>query len=199
MQSKQVSSGVQSELNIIANITDNQAIYRCEAKNSATDVPLFDKKTLSVHCEFSICMHEICTQLLLSVVVCFLGWYNMQQQVWIREFMNLSFFFLCLVQFCLSLHNAHREHHENSFSALFPRLKHMGILRLSQFKSQQWRASTPSHFSLMMCFFQRYTNFFLCWTFSPSSCSSSYARQRKRENKNILWNKKEKKERRENM
>jgi hypothetical protein len=42
---------VQSELNIIANITDNQAIYRCEAQNSATDVPLLDSKTLSVHCE----------------------------------------------------------------------------------------------------------------------------------------------------
>ncbi|XP_070491537.1 nephrin isoform X2 [Chironomus tepperi] len=43
------SNAVQSELNIIANITDNQAIYRCEAQNSATDVPLFDKKTLNVH------------------------------------------------------------------------------------------------------------------------------------------------------
>ena len=43
---------MQSELNIIANITDNQAIYRCEAQNSATDVPLIDKKTLSVHCKY---------------------------------------------------------------------------------------------------------------------------------------------------
>lgn len=43
---------MQSELNIIANITDNQAIYRCEAQNSATDVPLLDKKTLSVHCKY---------------------------------------------------------------------------------------------------------------------------------------------------
>jgi hypothetical protein len=45
---------VQSELNIIANITDNQAIYRCEAQNSGSDVPLFDKKTLSVHCKYLI-------------------------------------------------------------------------------------------------------------------------------------------------
>lgn len=45
---------MQSELNIIANITDNQAIYRCEAQNSATDVPLLDSKTLSVHCEFRV-------------------------------------------------------------------------------------------------------------------------------------------------
>lgn len=45
------SNAVQSELNIIANITDNQAIYRCEAQNSATDVPLFDTKTLNVHCK----------------------------------------------------------------------------------------------------------------------------------------------------
>ena len=51
-QTKNINSNaVQSELNIIANITDNQAIYRCEAQNSATDVPLFDKKTLSVHCK----------------------------------------------------------------------------------------------------------------------------------------------------
>jgi nephron len=51
-QTKTINTSVQSELNIIANITDNQAIYRCEAQNSATDVPLLDSKTLSVHCEF---------------------------------------------------------------------------------------------------------------------------------------------------
>jgi hypothetical protein len=52
-QTKTINTSVQSELNIIANITDNQAIYRCEAQNSATDVPLLDSKTLSVHCEYS--------------------------------------------------------------------------------------------------------------------------------------------------
>lgn len=51
-QTKTNNNSVQSELNIIANITDNQAIYRCEAQNSATDVPLLDSKTLSVHCEY---------------------------------------------------------------------------------------------------------------------------------------------------
>lgn len=50
------TNSVQSELNIIANITDNQAIYRCEAQNSATDVPLRDSKTLSVHCELLNCV-----------------------------------------------------------------------------------------------------------------------------------------------
>ncbi|CRK97555.1 CLUMA_CG010940, isoform A [Clunio marinus] len=48
-QTKTINNSVQSELNIIANITDNQAIYRCEAQNSATDVPLLDSKILSVH------------------------------------------------------------------------------------------------------------------------------------------------------
>lgn len=51
-QTKTINNSVQSELNIIANITDNQAIYRCEAQNSATDVPLLDSKTLSVHCKY---------------------------------------------------------------------------------------------------------------------------------------------------
>lgn len=53
-QTKTINTSVQSELNIIANITDNQAIYRCEAQNSATDVPLLDSKTLSVQCEFEL-------------------------------------------------------------------------------------------------------------------------------------------------
>lgn len=52
-QTKTINNSVQSELNIIANITDNQAIYRCEAQNSATDVPLLDSKILSVHCKYT--------------------------------------------------------------------------------------------------------------------------------------------------
>lgn len=48
---KAQDNSVQSELLINANITDNQARYRCEAQNSATDVPLFETKVLSVHCK----------------------------------------------------------------------------------------------------------------------------------------------------
>lgn len=44
---------VSAELNIMANVTDNQARYRCEAQNSATEIPMFESKTLSVHCEYS--------------------------------------------------------------------------------------------------------------------------------------------------
>ncbi|XP_059607886.1 nephrin isoform X3 [Phlebotomus argentipes] len=40
---------VSAELTILANVTDNQARYRCEAHNSATEIPLFETKTLSVH------------------------------------------------------------------------------------------------------------------------------------------------------
>ncbi|XP_031640306.1 nephrin isoform X1 [Contarinia nasturtii] len=40
---------VSAEINILANVTDNQAIYKCEAHNSATEIPLFETKTLSVH------------------------------------------------------------------------------------------------------------------------------------------------------
>lgn len=58
-QTKTISTSVQSELNIIANITDNQAIYRCEAQNSATDVPLLDSKTLSVHCKFGLLLRDV--------------------------------------------------------------------------------------------------------------------------------------------
>ena len=39
-------------MTILANVTDNQARYRCEAHNSATEIPLFETKTLSVHCKF---------------------------------------------------------------------------------------------------------------------------------------------------
>lgn len=56
-QTKTINTSVQSELNIVANITDNQAIYRCEAVNSATDVPLIDTKTLSVHCKYEVIKH----------------------------------------------------------------------------------------------------------------------------------------------
>lgn len=50
---KTMNNSVQSEINIIANITDNKATYKCEAKNSATDVASIAEKTLSVHCKFT--------------------------------------------------------------------------------------------------------------------------------------------------
>lgn len=34
---------------MLANVTDNQARYRCEAHNAATEIPLFETITLSVH------------------------------------------------------------------------------------------------------------------------------------------------------
>ncbi|XP_055601231.1 nephrin isoform X2 [Uranotaenia lowii] len=46
---KTVDKSVSAELTILANVTDNQARYRCEAQNSATEIPLFETKTLSVH------------------------------------------------------------------------------------------------------------------------------------------------------
>ncbi|CAK1549333.1 unnamed protein product [Leptosia nina] len=40
---------VSSEISILTNVTDNQAQYRCEATNSATEIPLFETVTLNVH------------------------------------------------------------------------------------------------------------------------------------------------------
>lgn len=48
---KSSEKSVTAELTILANVTDNQARYRCEAHNSATEIPLFETKTLSVHCK----------------------------------------------------------------------------------------------------------------------------------------------------
>ncbi|XP_016986343.2 nephrin isoform X1 [Drosophila rhopaloa] len=40
---------VSAEITVLANVSDNQAQYRCEASNSATEIPLFQSTTLSVH------------------------------------------------------------------------------------------------------------------------------------------------------
>ncbi|XP_017066091.1 nephrin isoform X3 [Drosophila eugracilis] len=40
---------VSAEITILANVSDNQAQYRCEASNSATEIPLFQSTMLSVH------------------------------------------------------------------------------------------------------------------------------------------------------
>ncbi|KAL5285587.1 NPHS1.2 family protein [Megaselia abdita] len=42
-------NSVSAEISILANVTDNQARYRCEAHNSATEIPLFESTVLSVH------------------------------------------------------------------------------------------------------------------------------------------------------
>lgn len=49
---KTTDKSVSAEITILANVTDNEARYRCEAQNSATEIPLFESKTLSVHCKY---------------------------------------------------------------------------------------------------------------------------------------------------
>ncbi|XP_052747865.1 nephrin isoform X2 [Galleria mellonella] len=46
---KTTDKSVSSEISIFTNVTDNQAQYRCEATNSATEIPLFETVTLNVH------------------------------------------------------------------------------------------------------------------------------------------------------
>lgn len=48
---KSDKSTVYSEYTIYANATDNEAIYKCEASNLATDIPLFKTVKLNVYCE----------------------------------------------------------------------------------------------------------------------------------------------------
>lgn len=43
---------VTAEMTILTNVTDNEARYRCEAANSATEIPLFETITMSVYCEY---------------------------------------------------------------------------------------------------------------------------------------------------
>lgn len=44
-------SKVTSELLILINASDNNAIYKCEIQSPAIEIPLFAVKTLSVHCK----------------------------------------------------------------------------------------------------------------------------------------------------
>ncbi|CAG9116134.1 unnamed protein product [Plutella xylostella] len=48
-QSKTTDKSVSAEVSILTNVSDNMAVYRCAATNSATTVPLIDSVTLSVH------------------------------------------------------------------------------------------------------------------------------------------------------
>ncbi|KAJ8946977.1 hypothetical protein NQ318_015915 [Aromia moschata] len=46
---KSTDKSVTSEITILTNVTDNEARYRCEAANSATEIPLFETITMSVY------------------------------------------------------------------------------------------------------------------------------------------------------
>ncbi|XP_024084429.1 nephrin [Cimex lectularius] len=47
--SKTTDKSVSAEVTILVNVTDNEAIYKCEASNPATEIPLFETVQLSVH------------------------------------------------------------------------------------------------------------------------------------------------------
>lgn len=49
---KTTEKSVSAEITILTNVTDNEARYRCEAANSATEIPLFETVTMSVQCKF---------------------------------------------------------------------------------------------------------------------------------------------------
>ncbi|VEN63224.1 unnamed protein product [Callosobruchus maculatus] len=46
---KTTDRSVSAEITILTNVTDNEARYRCEAANSATEIPLFETITMSVY------------------------------------------------------------------------------------------------------------------------------------------------------
>ncbi|XP_037715828.1 nephrin isoform X2 [Drosophila subpulchrella] len=47
--SKLVDSKITSEMSLLVNASDNNAIYKCKVQNAAIDIPLFATKTLGVH------------------------------------------------------------------------------------------------------------------------------------------------------
>ncbi|KAM8713441.1 hypothetical protein ACLKA7_013711 [Drosophila subpalustris] len=47
--SKVTENKIISELSLLVNASDNNAIYKCEVQNAAIDIPLFATKTLGVH------------------------------------------------------------------------------------------------------------------------------------------------------
>lgn len=49
---KNTDKSVTAEITILTNVTDNEARYRCEAANSATEIPLFEIVTMSVYCKY---------------------------------------------------------------------------------------------------------------------------------------------------
>ena len=48
---KTTDKSVTAEITIVTNVTDNKARYRCEAANSAIDIPLFEDITMNVYCK----------------------------------------------------------------------------------------------------------------------------------------------------
>jgi hypothetical protein len=66
-----MDKSVTSEITIHVNQTDNNARYKCEASNSATEVPLVDNRVLHVYCKpnflpsfFLSCKQNQCVQTL---------------------------------------------------------------------------------------------------------------------------------------
>lgn len=49
---KTTDKSVTAEMEILTNVTDNEARYRCEAANSATEIPLFETIQMSVYCKY---------------------------------------------------------------------------------------------------------------------------------------------------
>lgn len=49
---KTTEKSVSAEITILTNVTDNEARYRCEAANAATEIPLFETIQMSVHCKY---------------------------------------------------------------------------------------------------------------------------------------------------
>lgn len=45
------NSYVHSELHLLVNATDNEAVYKCEASNSAVDIPLIAVVKMNVYCK----------------------------------------------------------------------------------------------------------------------------------------------------
>ena len=44
---------VYSELHLLVNATDNEAIYKCEASNPAVDIPLITAVQMNVYCKYT--------------------------------------------------------------------------------------------------------------------------------------------------
>lgn len=49
--SKTNDRSVSAEITVYTNMTDNGAIYKCEASNPATEVPFIETIKLNVYCE----------------------------------------------------------------------------------------------------------------------------------------------------
>lgn len=66
--SKIIDRSVSAEITILTNVSDNGAVYKCEASNPATEVPLIEAIKLNVLCKFDIILphFQACTVLILT-------------------------------------------------------------------------------------------------------------------------------------